>query len=202
MGLSSSSGGATSNGIGQQGRVLVDSLAVAEKATKSVVMIAAVTDVVLPEQRPLVSVGPAATSAFSNAVGRARWTVPAAEFSKATCRFDPAIFCELVKLSERDITMDACAESSIHAVATEWRAAHKFLQTDCSGHHTWLDAPQGQTARYLEHYLQCKATAPHNTSALIVVPKDARYQQVAAMLHGMRLLKTYSRGIKLYIYII
>eukprot|EP00878_Enallax_costatus_P001624 GHUV01001775.1.p1 GENE.GHUV01001775.1~~GHUV01001775.1.p1 ORF type:complete len:1469 (+),score=368.37 GHUV01001775.1:420-4826(+) len=151
------------------------------------------------EQRPHVSLGPAASAVAADATtGRARWTVPAAEFKRAACRFDPVAFAAIQKLSEREVTLDACANSESHALAAAYSTAAQFEKYDCTGHHVWLDAPPGATVKLLEHYLQCKAKSPATTSAVVVVPKDAQYKQVTPLLHGMRLLKTYSRGVRLY----
>lgn len=131
-------------------------------------------------------------------MGGARWTVPAADFDRTACRFDPAVFTKLSEASRREVTLDAYAASETHALAPVWYAADEFLQHDCSGHHVWLDAPTGVAKQYLQHYLHCKEKAPATTSAVVVVARNQERKQLAHLLNGMQLLRTYSKGIKLY----
>lgn len=69
------------------------------------------------EQRPPVQVEPPSGSVSA---GRARWTVPAAEFNWESCRFDPTMFAKLVSKTGREITLDACTSSVAHALAASW----------------------------------------------------------------------------------
>lgn len=129
-------------------------------------------------------------------IGRARWTVPAAAFSKETCRFDAVYFAQLEKRSGRNITYDACASSTSQALAKQFcSSVESFLRQDCQGQHVWLDPPAGREHDLLQHYLACKSRNPATTSAIVVVKKD---QQLKALLQGMTLLKTFSRGTRLY----
>ena len=151
----------------------------------------------LHKQRPPVLVEQPTTAVTA---GSARWTVPAAAFDKSGCRFDAAVFAKMVSMSGRAIALDACAPSGAHALADNWcSATHSFLQQDCSGQHVWLDPPTDQAVQYLQHYIACKEKQPATTSALLVLPKEKQLQaKIAPLLHGMRLLKTFSRGTRLY----
>ena len=117
--------------------------------------------------------------------GRARFTVPTADFDRNSCRIDAAVFTQLSKLTG-EFTLDAYAPSAINALASKWcTSADNFVNTDCSGHHVWIDAPVGQQQQYLQHYLQCKKERPGTTSAVLLVPKD---KQLRPLLQGMTFL--------------
>ena len=148
-------------------------------------------------QRPPVLIEQPTT--IDNA-GSARWTVPAAAFDKSGCRFDPVVFAKMVSMSGKSVTLDACASSGAHALADNWCSGpNGFLQYDCSGHHVWLDPAESQTVQCLQHYMACKEKRPATTSALLVLPKDKQLQaKIAPLLLGMRLLRTFSRGTRLY----
>jgi hypothetical protein len=47
----------------------------------------------------------------------------------------------------------------------------KFLDTDVTGRHTLLHVGELGAYECMKHYLSCKAIAPENTSACIVVPR-------------------------------
>jgi len=77
----------------------------------------------------------------------------------------------------------------------------EFLQTNSAGHHVWLNMPEGSIAEHLEHYLQCKATAPHSTSACILVPARFRTSYKRRLLKGMQLImQTSLRGVMWHVY--
>jgi len=61
--------------------------------------------------------------------------------------------------------------------------------------------PEGSIAEHLEHYLQCKATAPHSTSACILVPARFRTSYKRRLLKGMQLImQTSLRGVMWHVY--
>ena len=128
--------------------------------------------------------------------GRARFSVPVESFNRDTCRLDPTVKKQLETLSGKEFSMDAFASSANHAVCEKHCTGSSFLSQDCSGHHVWIDPPTGKEQDYLQHYLQCKGAAPASTSAVLLLPKTNR--QLRPLLQGMTLLKTYSRGTRLY----
>ena len=70
------------------------------------------------------------------------------------------------------------------------RSCHddEFMHTDAANHHVWLNMPEELIAEHLEHYLQCKALAPHTTSACILVPARFRTSYKRRLLKGMQLI--------------
>ncbi len=147
----------------------------------------------IPEQCPPSSVAPGMDQSMGLCAGRARWTSPS--FDKTTCRFDAAQFAKLLDLTGKQVMLDGCADSAAVAVSTEFCNAQEFLLKDCAGQHVWLDLPADMEHKVLQHYLACKEKAPATTSAVLVVPKHVK---VASLLSGMKLLRTYNRGTRLY----
>ena len=62
------------------------------------------------------------------------------------------------------------------------------MQFDAAGHHVWLNMPEESIVFHLEHYLQCKATAPHTTSACVLVPSRFATSRRRRLLRGMQLI--------------
>ena len=137
---------------------------------------------------------PDASCAAASA-GRARWTVATADFKRDSCRFDPLVFEALVEKTGRAVTLDAYASGAEHALSDSWCGALSFLQQDCSKQHVWLDPPHSHAKQFIEHYIACKEQQPATTSAVVLVPRD---KSLKPLLQGMRLLKTFSTGTRLY----
>ncbi len=77
----------------------------------------------------------------------------------------------------------------------------EFMQTDSANHHVWLNMPEEYIADHLEHYLQCKATAPHCTSACVLVPARFRTSYKRRLLKGMQLIMQRSiSGVDYHVY--
>jgi hypothetical protein len=74
---------------------------------------------------------------------------------------------------------------------------NSFLQHDCSGQHVWLNPPFDQAADFIQHYLECKASSLHNTSACILLP-NWRSADWRPLLKGMQVIKQYSKGSRLF----
>jgi hypothetical protein len=147
-------------------------------------------------QKPPVLVAPLSSSSNSNSKP-ARWSVATTDFDRSNCRFDPVKMQQLLQKCDVSITLDACAADAAHALADSWcsMSADRFLSYDCSKQQVWLDPPIGKARKYLQHYLECKQKAPADTSAIILVPKS---KQLRPLLQGMTLIKSYSRGTRIY----
>ena len=75
------------------------------------------------------------------------------------------------------------------------------MQTDTANHHVWLNMPEEYIADHLEHYLQCKAAALHNTSACVLVPARFRTSYKRRLLKGMQLIMQRSiSGVDYHVY--
>ena len=75
------------------------------------------------------------------------------------------------------------------------------MHLDVAGHHTWLNMGEESIVFHLEHYLQCKATAPHTTSACVLVPSRFRSSRNRRLLRGMHLIMQISlRGAAWHVY--
>ena len=96
-------------------------------------------------------------------------------------------------------TWDACAAvaSEGGALCGKWSHPSAFFASDCSGHTVWLNPPIHHAAHFVRHYQACKARAPHNTSACIVLPRAKDWYRPAAwaaLTKGMRLVRQYAAG--------
>ena len=96
-------------------------------------------------------------------------------------------------------TVDACADpAGENAVAKKfYHSQNSFLKANVEGENVWLNVPFRRAGKFLRHYLECKERAPAQTSAVIVLPKweNKPWWQ---MTQGLRLLKTYPAGTKLF----
>ena len=96
--------------------------------------------------------------------------------------------------------IDACCDDKgINALVPYQYCSpnNSFLQHDCSSQHVWINAPFDSAQDFIKHYLDCKASSPHNTSACILVP-DWRRAPWQPLLKGMQVIKQYSRGTRLF----
>jgi hypothetical protein len=113
--------------------------------------------------------------------------------------FDRAEFSKIQRMIGLKFTLDACCNpDGNNALVQECfkSAQDSFLDYDCTGHTVWLNPPYGDIAPFLRHYSECKAKAPHKTSAVVVLPKwKGSYQQY---LKGMHIIKEYPKGSKLF----
>ena len=64
----------------------------------------------------------------------------------------------------------------------------EFMHTDAADHHVWLNMPEELIAEHLEHYLQCKALAPHTTFACILVSARFRTSYKRRLPKGTQLI--------------
>ena len=62
------------------------------------------------------------------------------------------------------------------------------MQLDVAGQHVWLNMPEDAIVLHMEHYLLCKATAPHSTSACVLVPSRFSSSRDRRLLRGMHLV--------------
>ncbi len=62
-----------------------------------------------------------------------------------------------------------------------------------AGQHLWLQPPASHIASIVSSYLQSKQQAPSQTSACVLVPRWRRASW-RRLLHGMQLVRTYSKG--------
>ena len=97
-------------------------------------------------------------------------------------------------------TLDACCNgdgSNAHC-PQYCSLSRSFLQLETlAGQHVWINPPFDNIEAFLSHYCLLKARSPHNTSACILVPAWKR-PAWRRWLHGMSLIKQYSRGTKLF----
>jgi hypothetical protein len=109
--------------------------------------------------------------------------------------FDPAEFSKLQRMVGVQFTLDACCNSdgsNAHVPACFKSPEDSFLDYDCSGHSVWLNPPFADITPFLRHYSECKAKSPHNTSAVIVLPRwKGSHSQY---LRGMQVIKEYPKG--------
>lgn len=110
----------------------------------------------------------------------------------------PDIFRELQDLSGRQFTLDACCnDNGSNALVSKYCSqANSFLETDVQGEHIWLNPPFNQLREFISHYLQCKAKAPHTTSACILVPKWRGPH--TRLLKRMQLIREFPVGTQLF----
>lgn len=69
-----------------------------------------------------------------------------------------------------------------------------FAHKACEHQHVWLDPPARGLHTALSHYVACKAKAPEDTSACILVPRYEGGSAWRRHLLGMRLLHEYPAG--------
>jgi 16S rRNA G966 N2-methylase RsmD len=114
--------------------------------------------------------------------------------------FEQAEFSKLQRMIGLKFTMDACCnEDGSNALVPECFKSSKdsFLDYDCKGHTVWLNPPYADITPFLKHYSECKARSPHNTSAVIVLPKW-KGSQYCHYLKGMQVIKEYPKGSRLF----
>ena len=78
---------------------------------------------------------------------------------------------ELASSSGKAFTLAAC-DSGIGEAQhfSKCCDSHMFPDTDCGNEHVWHCPPKDNIKEYLQHYFECKATAPHTTSAYNFLP--------------------------------
>jgi len=112
---------------------------------------------------------------------------------------DKAEFNSLQRMVGLRFTLDACCnpDGSNALVPEHFKSAEdSFLEYDCSGQHVWMNPPYADITPFVKHYVECKAKAPHKTSAVIVLPKwkgsHTKYLQ------SMHLIKEYPKGSRIF----
>ena len=108
-------------------------------------------------------------------------------------------FAAIQKLTAR-FDLDACSDDRGQnaLVPTQYCSPNNsFLQHNCASQHVWLNPPFSRATEFIQHYLECKASSPHNTSACILVP-NWRRASFRPLLKGMQVLKQYSQGTRLF----
>ena len=113
--------------------------------------------------------------------------------------FLPEHFAAIQRQLSVQFTLDAAADpagSNAHCPRF-CSSSNSFLKHDCSGQYVWINPPFRQTAAFLKHYLRCKAKAPSNTCAAIVVPawETAAWRP---LLTGMSRVRVYPAGTVLF----
>lgn len=111
----------------------------------------------------------------------------------------PTEFNNIQKMIGLRFTMDACCNpDGSNALVPECfkSAQDSFLEFDCTGQHVWINPPYADITPFVRHYVQCKAKSPHNTSAVIILPKwKGSHTQY---LKGMHVIKEYPKGSKIF----
>ena len=113
--------------------------------------------------------------------------------------FDRSEFSKLQRMVGLKFTLDACsnADGSNALVPECFKSSQdSFLDYDCTGHTVWLNPPYADVTPFLRHYSECKARSPHNTSAVVVLPKWKGPH--SAYLKGMQVIKEYPKGTRLF----
>ena len=113
--------------------------------------------------------------------------------------FDKAEFAKLQRMIGVKFTMDACCdEHGFNAQVPDFYKSAKdsFLAFDCQGHNVWINPPYADITPFVQHYVECKAKSPHNTSAVIVLPKWKGAH--TKFLKGMHVIKEYPKGSKIF----
>lgn len=125
-------------------------------------------------------------------------TPDAPSVDRTNLRFEASKYAAACSLAGRTPDFDAYAEpDGSNALTDRWCANNTFLQHDCSGQTVWLDPPEGQTAAALQHYHNCKASAPATTSALVVLTRT-QAKRLHHLLGGMSLIAQLRAGTVLY----
>ena len=95
---------------------------------------------------------------------------------------------------DADVCCNGCSTSGVTRGGLKCLSPSSFLGADSlAGQHVWLQPPVADIGLYLKHYRQLKALSPHDSSACIMVPRW-RGHAWRKLLHGMQLVKQYSRG--------
>ena len=100
----------------------------------------------------------------------------------------------------RAFTLDACCneDGSNSLVSGAFCSpAKSFLEFDCAGQTVWLNPPFDRADDFLQWYNHCKAKSPHNTSAVILLPKWFK-PKWTGLLAGKQLLREYPKGYCLF----
>ena len=112
----------------------------------------------------------------------------------------PEIVQRAQYLAGRKVTVDVCAaQAQSDGHCNERRSNSRiFLSSyDYAGECLLINAPPDDLSSFLHHWKQCKAQAPHTTSAIVVVPDwhDAPWH---TYMRGMRLLLQYPKGSRIF----
>ena len=147
-----------------------------------------------PAKKPRVKVtrAPRQVSKVSNSSRSSQWDTQ-------DRMFDPAEFSKLQRMVGLQFTLDACCSSdgsNAHVPACFKSPEDSFLDYDCAGHTVWLNPPFADITPFLRHYSECKARSPHNTSAVIVLPRWKGSH--SPYLRGMQVIKEYPKGSRLF----
>lgn len=107
---------------------------------------------------------------------------------------------ESIQLLTARFDLDACSDDRGYnaLVPTQYCSPNNsFLKHNCASQHVWLNPPFSRATEFIQHYLESKASSPHNTSACILVP-NWRSASFRPLLKGMQVLKQYSQGTRLF----
>ncbi len=125
---------------------------------------------------------------------------PRSEPSAANCdrSIKRATFEQIEQLVGKPFSIDCCSnDSGDNAMCTEFCCpSNSFLANDAGGHNCWINPPFRQIGEFVQHYLECKAKRPYDTSACILVP--AWHGSWRSKLKGMQLLRQFPKGYHMF----
>ena len=82
----------------------------------------------------------------------------------------------------------ACSAANDHTALGCFERHYRgdeFLHVDYAGQHVRINAPESSAADHIAHSLQCKQSAPHGTSASVLVPARFATSYSRRLLKGM-----------------
>jgi hypothetical protein len=92
-------------------------------------------------------------------------------------------------------TLDVTSYSETSSLCPRKLSVEDGLETDLAGARIYAHPGRHDISNVLEHYWECKARAPTETSGIFVIPNKAcPALMLRGYLNGMELLKTYQRG--------
>jgi len=92
----------------------------------------------------------------------------------------------------KEITLDT---HSNHYIKNFCHSEQHFLSTNCASNHVLIHGRPGAISSMVEHYKECKALSPMDTSACIFLPDRKDYRNLA---DGMHLVHRYKKGEWIY----
>ena len=111
----------------------------------------------------------------------------------------PAEFSKIQKMIGLKFTMDACCnpDGSNALVPELYKSAQdSFLEYNCAGQNVWLNPPYADMTPFIKHYVECKTKSPHNTSAVLILPKWRGSH--THYLKGMHVIKEFPKGSRIF----
>ena len=115
--------------------------------------------------------------------------------------FNRGVFLAIQTELGRVFTFDACcADDGQNRLCDEYACpSRSFFKADVSGRFCWINPPHNNPTAFVQRYVDCKAQAPHTTSACIVLPKVAWYRAPwLSMTRHMKLLRQFAAGAKVF----